>query len=48
MRTDLTFGGLWLNSPDNCPIKTLLEGFYTKIGAVKDIDHGHFPINASS
>ena len=44
---DLTIGGLRSNFLDTCPIKTLVEGFYNKIGAVKDIVHGHFSINAA-
>ena len=48
MHLDLTFEGLWLNFPDTCPIKTLLEGLYTRIWAVKDTVHGHFPINMAS
>ena len=31
MHLDLTFGGSWLNFPDTCPIKILLEGFYTRV-----------------
>ena len=48
MHLDLTFGGLWSNSPDTCPIKTLLEGVYNRIWAMKNTVHGHFPINAAS
>ena len=45
---DLTFGGLWLDFLDTCLFKTLLEGFYTRTWAVKNIVHGHFLINAVS